>query len=84
MSSTTAEGVRVVLEGRITAHTAAPIWQSAMDTLTRSPDRPVVVDASRLEYVDNVGLALIFDLIRQERSSGGKSRSEPCRPTSRR
>ena len=62
--------VRVVLEGRITAHTAAPVWQSALDTLARYPDRPVVVDASRVEYVDNVGLALLFDLTSRERAPG--------------
>jgi phospholipid/cholesterol/gamma-HCH transport system permease protein len=65
-----ADDVRVVLEGRITARTAAPIWQSALETLARNPDRPVVVDASRLEHVDNVGLALLFDLARRERPPG--------------
>ena len=60
----------MVLEGRITAHTAAPVWQSALDTLARYPDRPVVVDASRVEYVDNAGLALLFDLTRRERAPG--------------
>jgi phospholipid/cholesterol/gamma-HCH transport system permease protein len=64
--------VCLVLEGRITAHTAGPIWQSAIDTLARNPDGPVVVDASRLEYVDNVGLALLFDLTRRERPPGAK------------
>ena len=62
--------VRLVLEGRITAHTAAPIWQSCIDTFARNPNQPVVVDASRLEYVDNVGLALLFDLTRHERQPG--------------
>jgi phospholipid/cholesterol/gamma-HCH transport system permease protein len=66
------DGVSVVLEGRITAYTAAPIWQSAMDTLTRNPNRPVVVDASRLEYVDDVGIAFLFDLIRRERPANAK------------
>jgi len=70
MVSTAPDDVRVVLEGRITAHTAASIWQSAIDTLERNPDRPVVVDASRLEHVDNVGLALLFDLTRRERPPG--------------
>ena len=60
-------GASVVLEGRITAYTAAPIWRSAIDTLARNPDRPVVVDASRLEYVDDVGIAFLFDLIRRDR-----------------
>jgi phospholipid/cholesterol/gamma-HCH transport system permease protein len=70
MSTAAADDVCVVLEGRITAHTAEPIWQSALDTLARYPDRPVVVDASRLEHVDNVGLALLFDLTRRERPPG--------------
>jgi len=64
--------VEVVLEGRITARTAASIWQSASDTLARHPERPVVFDASRIEYVDNVGIALLFDLIRHERPPGAK------------
>jgi phospholipid/cholesterol/gamma-HCH transport system permease protein len=68
----TADDVQVLLEGRITAHTAAPIWQSVIETLTRHPDRPILVDASRLEYVDNVGIALLFDLSRQERSPGAQ------------
>ena len=73
MSITTAskpgtdDAVRVVLQGRITAYTAAPIWKYAVDTLTSNPSRPVIVDASRLEYVDDVGIALLFDLIRRDR-----------------
>ena len=69
-SSARESNVRVVLEGRITAHTAAAVWQSALESLAHNPDRPVVVDASRLEYVDNVGLALLFDLTRRERAPG--------------
>jgi phospholipid/cholesterol/gamma-HCH transport system permease protein len=48
------------------------IWQSAANTLARNPDRPVVVDASGLEYVDNVGLALLFDLTCRERPPGAE------------
>jgi phospholipid/cholesterol/gamma-HCH transport system permease protein len=62
----------VILQGRITAHTAAPIWRAALDTLARNPTRPVIVDASRLEYVDDVGIALIFDLIRRDRPQGAQ------------
>ena len=62
----------IVLEGRITAYTAGPMWQTALDTLARNPDRPVVVDASRLEYIDDVGIAFLFDLVRHERPQGAK------------
>ncbi len=64
--------MEVVLEGRITAHTAAPIWRTATDTLARHPDRPIVFDASRVESVDNVGLALLFDVIRHARPPGAE------------
>ena len=74
------DDARVVLEGRITAHTAAPIWRSALDTLARYPDRPIVVDASRVQYLDNVGMALLFDLIRQERASGAQVRLQALAP----
>jgi phospholipid/cholesterol/gamma-HCH transport system permease protein len=70
--SGTDDGVSVVLEGRITAYTAAPIWKSAIDTLTRNPNGPIIVDASRLEYVDDVGIALLFDLIRRDRPADAK------------
>ena len=78
VSTTTASDVvpdgsaSVVLAGRITAYTAAPIWKSAIDTLDRNPSRPVVVDASRVEYADDVGIALVFDLLRRERPAGAK------------
>jgi len=64
--------VELLLEGRITAYTAGPTWRSALDTLARNPERPVVVDASRLEYVDDVGVALLFDLVRRERAAEAK------------
>jgi phospholipid/cholesterol/gamma-HCH transport system permease protein len=59
--------VKIVLQGRLTAYTAAPVWRSALDTLRRYPNRSVVVDASGLAYADAVGIALLFDLTRSER-----------------
>jgi phospholipid/cholesterol/gamma-HCH transport system permease protein len=63
---------RVVLQGRITAYTAAPIWNAALETLARNPHDQVVIDASRLDYIDDVGIALIFDLVRRERPPGAE------------
>jgi phospholipid/cholesterol/gamma-HCH transport system permease protein len=67
-----ASGVRIELKGRITAYTAAPIWRAALETLARNPDRPIIIDASRLEYADDVGIALLFDLIRCDRPATAK------------
>src|SRR5215469_4818182 len=66
------DAVRIVLEGRITAYTAAPVWRSALETLAGNPDRPVIVDASQVEYADNVGIALLLDLIHRERAATAK------------
>jgi ABC-type transporter Mla MlaB component len=69
--STAAHGALTFsLTGRITACTAAPVWREALETLTRNPDRPVVFDAARLEYIDDAEIALLFDLKRRERPSG--------------
>jgi phospholipid/cholesterol/gamma-HCH transport system permease protein len=65
-----AENLTLCLEGRITAHTATSIWRSALDTLASHPDRPIVIDTSRLEYVDTVGVAMLFDLGHQRRAAG--------------
>lgn len=60
----------IVLEGRITAYTAAPIWRDARRILAGNEGRQVVIDASRLEFIDDVGIALLFDLTRRPRQSG--------------
>jgi phospholipid/cholesterol/gamma-HCH transport system permease protein len=66
------DAIRIELEGRITAYTAAPIWRAALATLSKHPDNPVIVDASRLEYADDVGVALLFDLLRRKRPAGAQ------------
>jgi phospholipid/cholesterol/gamma-HCH transport system permease protein len=65
-----AENLTLRLEGRITAHTAASVWRSALETFAAHPDRPIVIDTSGLEYVDTVGVAMLFDLRRQKRPAG--------------
>jgi phospholipid/cholesterol/gamma-HCH transport system permease protein len=70
----------ITLEGRITAYTVAPIWRAALETLSRNPDHPIRVDAARLEYVDNTGLALLFDLQRRERPQGAEVQIENLAP----
>jgi phospholipid/cholesterol/gamma-HCH transport system permease protein len=68
--SETSSPIQFPLEGRITAYSAGPLWQSALETLEQHPDRPVVVDASRLTYIDDTGIALLFDLQHKERAPG--------------
>jgi len=69
-----ANGARIVLAGRITAYNAGPIWREATKTLTGRPAVPVTVDASHLEQIDGVGVALLFDLTHHPRSPGADVR----------
>ena len=74
------ESATIILESRITAYTVAPIWRAALETLNRNPDHPIRVDAARLEYVDDTGIALLFDLRRRERTPGAEVRIENLAP----
>jgi phospholipid/cholesterol/gamma-HCH transport system permease protein len=69
-----ARSAAITLQGRITAYNAAPIWREAVKTLTNRPGVPITVDASRLEYIDDVGVALLFDLTCRQRSAGAEVR----------
>lgn len=64
--------VSITLEGRLMASNIGPIWAEAAQTLERHPDRQILVDASRLEYVDNTGIAMLFDLKRRRRPKGAE------------
>jgi phospholipid/cholesterol/gamma-HCH transport system permease protein len=75
-----ADSAGIVLEGRITAYNASPVWRGAIETLTRQPDVPITVDASQLEYVDDVGIALLFDLTCRQRSPGAEVRIRGLAP----
>jgi phospholipid/cholesterol/gamma-HCH transport system permease protein len=72
LSEIPTDSVTFVLDSRITAHTAASIWRAALDTFASHPERPIVLDASRLEYVDPVGIALLFDLGHRRRGEGAR------------
>jgi phospholipid/cholesterol/gamma-HCH transport system permease protein len=70
----------LTLEGRVTALGVAPIWRAALDLLERRPGCPLVIDASRLERVDDAGIALLYDLTHQARAPGAEVRIEGLRP----
>ena len=70
----------IVLEGRITAQTVAPIWRNALEALSRNPNQPIRVDAAKLEYVDDTGIALLFDLRRRPRPQGAEVSIEHLAP----
>lgn len=65
-----ADGKRVLaLSGRLVAGTIPAIWREALAAVRADPARPVVVDAAGVTYCDGAGIALIVDLLRQERGA---------------
>ncbi len=56
------------LAGRLDAYAIAGIWSEARAALAAVSDRRVVVDASRVDYCDGGGIAMLVDLLRQPRA----------------
>ena len=55
------------LAGRLDAYSIAHVWPDARTALDTAADRPVLIEASRVEYCDGAGIAMLVDLLRQPR-----------------
>ena len=63
-----ADGSRELrLAGRLDAYSIAGVWAEARAAVAQAPDRRIVVDAARVDYCDGGGIAMLVDLLRQER-----------------
>ena len=66
--SDAADGSRLLrLAGRLDTYSIAAVWSQARAAVAQVPDRRVVIDASGVDYCDGGGVALLLDLLRQER-----------------
>ena len=64
------DGRRVLaLDGRLDASSVRGLWVDAHRAIADAPMRPVVVDASKVDYCDNAGVALLLDLVAQKRQA---------------
>ena len=64
------DGRRVLaLDGRLDSNTVRAVWSDAHRALDDAPGRPVTVDAAKVDYCDGAGVALLIDLIAQERAA---------------
>lgn len=55
--------------GRLDAYSIAGVWPDARAALASSPDRAIVIDASQVDYCDGGGIAMLIDLLRQDRAA---------------
>jgi len=68
LSVSEVEGRREMrLAGRLDAYSIAHVWPDARTALDTAPDRPLLIEASRVEYCDGAGIAMLVDLLRQPR-----------------
>ena len=57
----------LALSGRLDATTIRGLWDAARKAVADAPGKPIVVDASGVDYCDGAGAALLVDLLRQKR-----------------
>ncbi|MDQ6917546.1 MAG: MlaE family lipid ABC transporter permease subunit [Pseudomonadota bacterium] len=60
------------LSGRLDAYSIAGVWPDARAALDTAAGTAVVVDASRVDYCDGGGIAMLVDLLRQPRGPGAQ------------
>ena len=68
--SDTPDGRRILaLSGRLDAGSIGALWEDAHQALADAPTRPVIVDASAVDYCDGAGIALLIDLVAHPRAA---------------
>ena len=66
----TADGRRILaLTGRLDANTLPELWDKARRAADEATAKPLVVDASGIEYCDGAGVALFVELLRRRREA---------------
>ena len=68
------------IEGRLDSGSAGKIWREANETVARAGAQQVVLDASRIEYCDGSGIALLVQLRNRQQRAGGNFEVRDLRP----
>jgi phospholipid/cholesterol/gamma-HCH transport system permease protein len=70
----------IAIAGRLDSATTGKIWRQANDATARTGSKRVVVDASRVEYCDGSGIALLAELRYRVQRAGGVFEIHGLRP----
>jgi phospholipid/cholesterol/gamma-HCH transport system permease protein len=57
----------LALSGRLDATTIRELWDAVRKAVADAPGKPIVVDASGVDYCDGAGAALLVDVLRRKR-----------------
>lgn len=72
--------LRLAIEGRLDANSTGAIWRQVDAGLAKAKSTSVVLDASRVEYCDGSGIALLIHLRQKQERQRGNLRIEGLRP----
>ena len=70
----------LIFTGRLDSTTTGTVWRRAAAAVTRARSQDVVIDASRLEYCDGAGIALLVYLRLLQSRAGRRLRIDGLRP----
>ncbi|HWO42959.1 MAG TPA: MlaE family lipid ABC transporter permease subunit [Candidatus Eisenbacteria bacterium] len=70
----------IALSGRLDAATTGTIWRRALALAEQAENPELVLDLSAIEYCDGSGIALLLELERRRRASGGTLEIRGLRP----
>ncbi|MBI4228552.1 MAG: ABC transporter permease [Deltaproteobacteria bacterium] len=54
--------LKLVIDGRLDSSSSGKIWRESLVTIDKYSPQKVIVDASRINYCDGVGIAFLFNL----------------------
>jgi anti-sigma B factor antagonist len=69
----------IAVAGDLDAHTA-PTLQAELDPFTRRPAVALVIDLSRVDFIDSTGLGVIVTTLKHLREGGGTLDVVVCTP----
>src|SRR3954468_6441656 len=61
----------LAIAGRLDSDTTGTIWPAATEAVAAALVPQILIDASRLEYCDSAGIALLAQLRHQQQQKGG-------------
>ncbi len=63
--------LKLTIEGRLDSNTTGKVWREANTVFEKTSPNRVIVDASKIDYCDASGIALLVDLLRRQSKTGG-------------
>ena len=64
--------IEIDLEGRITSQSVAQLWQSTNKVINENPDSKITINAAKLTFIDNTGIAFLYDIRHRERAENAE------------